>query len=52
MTCLYLLFQATANLDFETDQLIRNFLRQQLKDCTTLTIAHRKILFVDRCMHA
>jgi len=44
--------EATANLDFETDQLIRKFLREQLRDCTTLTIAHRldTILDSDRIM--
>ncbi|CAK77376.1 unnamed protein product, partial (macronuclear) [Paramecium tetraurelia] len=33
--------EATANLDMKTDDFIQNTLKQQLKECTLITIAHR-----------
>ncbi len=33
--------EASASLDFETDQLIRGFVEREFVDCTVITIAHR-----------
>ena len=44
--------EATANVDYFTDEKIQECLRQDLKNCTVLTIAHRinTILDYDRIM--
>lgn len=36
-----LLDEATANVDFKTDQIIQTFLRRYLKESAIITIAHR-----------
>jgi len=33
--------EASASLDFETDQKIRRFVEEELANCTVITIAHR-----------
>jgi ABC-type multidrug transport system fused ATPase/permease subunit len=47
--------EASASLDFETDQLIRQFVETEFKDATVITIAHRlrtHLLFdLPGCLH-
>ena len=42
-----LLDEATANIDFQTDQLIQEYLKTKFKDCIIISVAHRLLTIAD-----